>query len=234
MCGRQAMKQYKAIFLDWDDTIGDFHHAEHCALRDIYSVYHLERLYANFDDFYNCYHPYNIHLWELYGRSEIKKEELAFLRFYHPVESLTDGESLAKRMAEDFLKYTTRHFRLLDDVEDVVRYLAGKYPLTIVSNGFVEVQYTKIRFSGLSNCFRHIVLSEEVGAQKPNPLIYEKALQLNGLKKEDVLMIGDSYNSDIQGAINAGIDQLWLTKDLTDPRPSTYRVAEIGQLKDVL
>ncbi|MBR1807829.1 MAG: YjjG family noncanonical pyrimidine nucleotidase [Paludibacteraceae bacterium] len=227
------MKQYKAIFLDWDDTIGDFSHAEQHALRDLYSMYGLERLYAEFQDFYDCYHPYNIYLWELYGRSEITKEELAFRRFYHPVESLENGESVAKMLADDFLRLTTKHFRLLPGAADTVRYLAEKYPLTIVSNGFSEVQYTKIRLSGLSNCFRHVVLSEEAGVQKPNPLIYEKALQLNGMQKEEVLMIGDSYNSDIQGAINAGIDQMWIIKDTDDPRLSTYRTPNIKDLLSI-
>ena len=228
------MKQYKAIFLDWDDTIGDFSHAEQYALRDLYSIYGLERLYADFQDFYDCYHPYNIYLWELYGRSEITKEELAFRRFYHPVESMQNGESAAKRMAEDFLRLTTKYFRLLPGAEETVRYLSERYPLTIVSNGFVEVQYTKIRLSGLSDCFRHVVLSEEAGVQKPNPLIYEQALQLNGIQRDEVLMIGDSYNSDIQGAINAGIDQLWITKDLADSRPSTYRTGDISDCKTLL
>ncbi len=228
------MKTYKAIFLDWDDTIGNFRHAERQALTDLYNIYHLDSLFPSFDDFFNCYHPYNISLWELYGRSEITKEELAFRRFHHPVESLPDSEQLAKTMGADFLRLTTRHFSLLPNADRVVRYLARKYPLTIVSNGFIEVQYKKIELSGLQSCFRYIVLSEEVGAQKPNPVIYEKALELNRLPAEQVLMIGDSYNSDIQGAINAGIDQLWITADLSDPRPSTYRTDNILNLINLL
>ena len=228
------MKQYKAIFLDWDDTLGNFRNAERQALTDIYNSYHLQILYPQFQDFYDCYHPYNIHLWELYGRSEITKEELAFQRFYHPVMTLPDSRDLAKTLGDDFLRLTTKYFSLLPDAEQVARYLAAKYPLTIVSNGFIEVQYKKVELSGLRDCFRYIVLSEEVGAQKPNPLIYQKALELNNLSAGDVLMVGDSYNSDIQGAINAGIDQLWITKDTDDPRPSTYRTPNLKDLLSIL
>ena len=224
------MSTYKAIFLDWDDTIGDFHYAEQQALNEIYLTYHLDSLYPSFSDFYNCYHPYNIHLWELYGQSKITKNELAFQRFYHPVESLPDSISLAHTLADEFLVLTSRYFRLLPDAAEVVRYLASRYPLTIVSNGFVEVQYKKIQLSGLKDCFQHVVLSEEVGAQKPNPIIFQKALQLNNLSPHQVLMIGDSYNSDIQGAINASIDQLWITTDTADPRPATYKISSIKQL----
>ena len=235
------MKQYKAIFLDWDDTIGDFHHAEQKALTDIYHLYHLDRLYPTFDDYYAVYHPHNIELWDKYGRNEITKDQLQLDRFLYPLiakqnSSLSlreDGVEVATAIGNDFLSLTSKYFRLLPNSEKVVRYLAGKYPLVIVSNGFIEVQYTKIRLSGLQDCFRFVVLSEEVGAQKPNPVIYEKALQLGNWDKNEVLMIGDSYNSDIQGAINAGIDQLWITKDMNDPRVSTYRTPHLEDLLSI-
>ena len=230
--GYNSLKSYKAIFLDWDDTIGDFHNAELQALKDIYLDYDLHRLYATFEEYYAVYHPYNLELWDKYGRSEVTKEELEFQRFYFPMRLLTDAHKTAPRMAKDFLRLTTHYFSLLPDSEEVVRYLANRYPLTIVSNGFVEVQYEKVRRSGLQDCFRHIVLSEEVGWQKPNPLIFREALSRNGLEAEEVLMIGDSYSSDIQGARNAGIDQLWITAESPDAaRPVTYRVS---CLRDVM
>ncbi|MBQ8100913.1 MAG: YjjG family noncanonical pyrimidine nucleotidase [Paludibacteraceae bacterium] len=239
------MRPYKAVFLDWDDTIGDFRHAELLALRDIYAAHGLERLYPTFEDYYNTYHPHNLMLWDRYGRSETSKQELQLDRFLYPLlhaslrreepsGTAADAETEARTMGDEFLQLTNRYFRLLPGAEETVRHLAARYPLTIVSNGFTEVQYTKIRLSGLQDCFRHVVLSEETGWQKPNPLIFSRALDLNGLQAEDVLMVGDSWNSDIQGARNAGIDQLWITTDLQDPRPSTYRTTDIRDLKDLL
>ena len=111
--------------------------------------------------------------------------------------------ALAEQMSEDFLHLTTKYFSLLPGAEELVRYLAKKYPLTVVTNGFIEVQYEKFDKSGLRDCFSHIVLSEEVGCQKPNPRIYEEALRMNGVSAAEAVMIGDSWNSDIQGAINA-------------------------------
>ena len=132
---------------------------------------------------------------------------------------------------------TTAHFSLLEGAEELVRYLAAKYPLTVVTNGFVEVQYEKFDKSGLRDCFAHIVLSEEVGCQKPNPRIFEEALRMNGLQAEDVVMIGDSWNSDIQGAINAGIDQIWIRKS-KDPLPegqsATYLVHSLSDVMEIL
>jgi putative hydrolase of the HAD superfamily len=142
--------------------------------------------------------------------------------------------ALAEQLSDDFLNMTTARFSLLPGAEELVRYLAVKYPLTVVTNGFVEVQYEKFDKSGLRDCFAHIVLSEEVGCQKPNPRIFEEALRMNGLQAEDVVMIGDSWNSDIQGAINAGIDQIWVTNADKANGDATYIVNSLEEVKDIL
>ena len=145
-------------------------------------------------------------------------------------------DQLAYQIGEDFLRLTTAHFSLLSGAEELVRYLAQKYPLVVLSNGFIEVQYDKINRSGLRDCFAHIVLSEEVGCQKPNPRIYETALQLCGMRAEEVLMIGDSWYSDIRGAINAGIDQLWITNrnTIADNQTATYIVENLQEIYDIV
>jgi putative hydrolase of the HAD superfamily len=81
-----------------------------------------------------------------------------------------------------------------------------------------------------------------VGCQKPNPRIFEEALRMNGLQAEDVVMIGDSWSSDIQGAINAGIDQIWIKKSKeqgtknqdTIVQTATYIVQNLSEVMEVL
>ena len=244
------MKQYKAVFIDWDDTIGDFIGAAKLALQEMYDKYHLCDYFASLDEFVSLYKPHNLELWDKYGKDLVTKEYLSFDRFFFPLmhgsrvgERLkAKGErqevaALAEQLSEDFLNMTTARFSLLEGAEELVRYLAKKYPLTVVTNGFVEVQYEKFDKSGLRDCFAHIVLSEEVGCQKPNPRIFEEALRMNGLAAEDVVMIGDSWNSDIQGAINAGIDQIWIRKS-KDPLPegqsATYLVQSLSEVMEIL
>ena len=228
------MKQYKAIFLDWDDTIGDWNGAEHKALRDIFSTYHLDALYPSAEDYIAAYKPYNLELWGLYGAGKIAKDELHFVRFYRPIEALPLPKErvaeLAHEMGEAFLQLTNRYFSVLPGAAEVVRELAKRYPLTIVSNGFSEVQYYKIAHSGLQDCFTHVLVSDEVGINKPQPGIFRLALEKNGVSPDEALMIGDSYSSDITGAQNAGIDQVWLHPDPTDEK-ATYI---ISRLSDVL
>ena len=239
------MKKYKAVFLDWDDTIGDFHGAADLALAQMYEKYQLDRYFASLDEFVGLYKPHNLELWAKYGEDKVTKEYLSLDRFLFPLmhgSLYPNGETaqvvrLAMTMSDDFLALTTAHFSLLPGAEEIVRYLAEKYPLTIVTNGFVEVQYEKFDKSGLKDYFSHIVLSEEVGCQKPNPRIFEEALRLNGLSADEVVMVGDSWYSDIQGAINAGIDQIWIRKS-QDPLPegqsATYLVQSLSEVMEIL
>ena len=239
------MKKYKAVFLDWDDTIGDFHGAADLALAQMYEKYQLDRYFASLDEFVGLYKPHNLELWAKYGEDKVTKEYLSLDRFLFPLmhgSLYPNGETaqvvrLAMTMSDDFLALTTAHFSLLPGAEEIVRYLAEKYPLTIVTNGFVEVQYEKFDKSGLKDYFSHIVLSEEVGCQKPNPRIFEEALRLNGLSADEVVMVGDSWYSDIQGAINAGIDQIWIRKS-NDPLPegqsATYLVQSLSEVMEIL
>ena len=245
------MKQYKAVFIDWDDTIGDFIGAAKMALQEMYEKYNLCDYFASCEEFVSLYKPHNLELWDKYGKDLVTKEYLSFDRFFFPLMHGSKGgerrlgdkairqevAALAEQLSEDFLNMTTARFSLLEGAEELVRYLAKKYPLTVVTNGFVEVQYEKFDKSGLRDCFAHIVLSEEVGCQKPNPRIFEEALRMNGLQAEDVVMIGDSWNSDIQGAINAGIDQIWIRKS-KDPLPEgqsvTYLVQSLSEVMEIL
>ncbi len=241
------MKQYKVVFIDWDDTIGDFVGAAKRALQEMYGKYKLSDYFASHEEFVSLYKPHNIELWQLYGEDKVTKAFLRVDRFLYPllhgskvasqIQSYTILSALAEQMSEDFLHLTTKYFSLLPGAEELVRYLAKKYPLTVVTNGFIEVQYEKFDKSGLRDCFSHIVLSEEVGCQKPNPRIYEEALRMNGVSAEEAVMIGDSWNSDIQGAINAGIDQIWIRKS-KDPLPegqsATYLVQSLSEMMEIL
>ena len=233
------MKQYKAIFLDWDDTIGDWSTAANKALQDIYAHYQLNRLYPTFEDYLNVYEPYNLKLWGMYGRGEITKEWLHLERFLRPLimangeRFMANIEDVAHEMGVEFLRLTNKYFCLLPEAEKVVKYLAAKYPLTIISNGFKEVQHYKFEHSGLAPYFTHTLISEEVGFNKPQPQIFEIALERNGIMADEAVMVGDSYTSDIAGAKAAGIDQIWIHEGETE-ETATYIVPNITEIRHIL
>lgn len=236
----------KAVFIDWDDTLGDWGTAARLAQEDVYQQFKIAEWGVPFEDWYEAYHTHNAELWHLYGHGQIDRPFLMMDRFLHPICAVKgiakeDGEAfkpLAMEMSALFLAQTNAHFRLLPDAREVVAYLAGKYALTVVSNGFAEVQHYKLEKSGLLPCFRHVVLSEEVGALKPGARIFEVAMEMNrrelpNLEKEEVVMVGDSWGSDIEGAMNAGIDAVWIS-----PEPSVQALPEgvqaVRRLRDVM
>ena len=236
----RTRKTYKAVFLDWDDTIGDWAGAMRKALQELYVSYRLDTLYATFDDYYNAYEPYNLKLWGMYGRGEVSKEKLHFERFYRPLlpdEAPTlhgrSKEELAHEMGAEFLRLTNVYFSVLPGAADVVRELAKRYPLTIISNGFKEVQYYKFAHSGLEDCFAHTIISEEVGINKPQPQIFRIALEMNHVTADEAIMIGDSYTSDIAGAKAAGIDQIWLHRGETT-ETATFIVPQLADVLTIL
>ena len=111
--------------------------------------------------------------------------------------------------------------------------MAQKYPLTIVSNGFREVQYYKFAHSGLQSCFTHLLVSDEIGINKPQPGIFQIALEKNGITADEAIMIGDSYSSDIAGAKAAGIDQIWLHQGDTN-ETATFIVPQLADVLNIL
>lgn len=136
-------------------------------------------------------------------------------------------------MGEEFLQLTNHYFSVLPGAAEVVRELAKRYPLTIVSNGFREVQYYKVAHSGLQDCFKHMLVSDEIGINKPQPEIFRIALERNNVQASEVIMIGDSYTSDIAGAKAAGIDQLWIHDGQTN-ETATYIVSKIQNVLNIL
>lgn len=240
----QKNKAYKAVFLDWDNTIGDFSHAAEKALRELYQEYQLYRYFPSFENYYTVYEEHNLYLWDMYGIGKMSKEQLQFERFAYPLQqtvtnTLSEKEitGLATRIGDKFCQLTTDYFSLMPYAAQVIPRLALHYPLTLISNGFVEVQYQKINRSGLRPCFRHIVLSEEVGIQKPQPQIFQTALALNGIEADKAVMIGDSYFNDIDGAKAVGIDQIWI-KDTNIPllpdQSATWIVPNLLQAASLL
>ena len=79
------MKKYKAVFLDWDDTIGDFHGAADLALAEMYDKYQLDRYFASLEEFVGLYKPHNLELWAKYGEDKVTKEYLSLDRFLVPL-----------------------------------------------------------------------------------------------------------------------------------------------------
>jgi len=229
---------YKHIFIDLDDTLWDFHANAKDVLEEIYEEQKLSQHFKNFEEYFRIYAKRNLELWELYGKGEITKEFLNVERFRHPLKHVgVDNHKLAIETGIQFLEMLPIKTILIPYAKELLDYLYAKYPLTIVSNGFVEVQYKKLRNSQLESYFAHVVLSEAAKALKPSKLIFEYALQLNNAKASETIMIGDSYEADIKGAQNAGIDQIFFNLHSTTidaANPPTYTISKLEEIVGIL
>ncbi|MDD2327333.1 MAG: YjjG family noncanonical pyrimidine nucleotidase [bacterium] len=228
---------YRNLFIDLDDTLWDIHHNGRECLEEIYHDYHYRNYYPTFQEYYNVYMPGNHRLWAMYRQGEIRKEELIVERFLAPVRpfGITDP-SYAKRLSDDFLERTTRKTRLIEGTLELLDYLRPKYRMFILSNGFREVQHKKIENSGLKPYFEKIFLSEDAGTNKPHPDMFTYALKNSNSRRNQTVMIGDSWDADIAGARNSRIDQIWFNPGSLPPQgfQPTYTVQDLAGIREIL
>ena len=226
--------RYNYIFLDLDDTIWDFHANAKASLHDVYFDRKLNEHYPDFEHFFHLYARRNLELWSQYGQGLITKDYLIVERFRHLLSHAgIQAHEMALNMNTDFLDILSTKTILMPYAGELLEYCTARHlPMTIISNGFTEVQYRKLRNSNIEQYFTHVVLSEAVGALKPSREIFEYALKLNNARAEETLMIGDSFDADILGAVGAGIDAVYLNntrRDIEIPE----KVTQISSLKEV-
>ena len=231
------MSKYIHLFLDFDDTIYDTHGNANIALREAYDFFKLDKIFGTFEMYSSLYWKRNQEVWALYSLGKITKDELIVERFLYPLRQLNTGTpEFALQMNDWFLERTAEKSGLVDGALDLLNYLKPKYKLHILSNGFTEVQYKKIRNAGLEEFFDNVFLSEMIGINKPDRRIYDYALDKSGASRKNVIMIGDNYDTDITGAINSGIDQIFFNRNETflPDIPPTYEVKDLNQITLIL
>jgi len=116
--------------------------------------------------------------------------------------------SMIYKLSDDYIAYLSTFNHLFDGAIEILEYLQGKYKLHIITNGFKEVQQGKLNNSNIENYFVTVTNSEMVGVKKPNPKIFEHALQVAKASNKNSIMIGDNYEADILGALNFGVDAI--------------------------
>ena len=229
--------KYKHIFFDLDRTLWDFDAAAEVAFERIYDKYDLKSLgIPCAHEFHEVYHPLNERLWELYREDKITKADLNRTRFLKPLEHYGIHEiELADHLSEDYVYWSPRIVRLVPGTMELLDYLKPKYHLHLITNGFQEVQHTKLSGSGLEPYFETLTVSEEVGVKKPNPEIFFYALRKAQATAEESLVIGDEMAVDIDGARVAGIDQAFFNPSGIEVEGErTFEVNKLVELIGIL
>lgn len=194
----------KHIFFDLDHTLWDFEKNSELTFHKIFSIHNIE---LKMEDFLAIYKSLNITFWKLYREEKVTKEELRYGRLKQTFDRLhyVISDDVIHKLSEDYITYLADFNHLFDGTFEILDYLSKKYQMHIITNGFHEIQYKKMVNSNIYHYFSQIITSESVGLKKPNPKVFLHALELADAKKEASIMIGDSLEADVEGALNIGM-----------------------------
>jgi YjjG family noncanonical pyrimidine nucleotidase len=223
----------KDVFFDLDHTLWDFDKNSKITFEKIFIRNHPEIAIENFIQHYI---PINQACWKLFQHDRISHQQLRYDRLRLSFEAM--GYSISDReinqISEEYIELLTENNHLFEGTFEILDYLAGKYKLHVITNGFAQVQQKKMNNAKLSTYFSTITNSEMAGVKKPNPVIFKYALDLAKAQKETSVMIGDSLEADVLGAIQFGIDAIYFNEHKEAVDSNIKQINHLLELKNYL
>jgi len=221
------------IFFDLDRTLWDFDLNAHTTLVELCN---LNNLRVDAEDFIKCYNNHNEKLWGLYRENKISKETLRSKRFKLTLADFSiNNDDLASKLGDEYVAKCPLQTALFPYTFEILKYLQKKYKLHIITNGFEEVQHIKLKASGLTPFFQKIITSEKVNVKKPDPKIFDYALNLVGAKPKNTIMIGDDLPVDIIGAKKTGIHQIYFNPNKKEHNEKIdFEISSLLEIKEIL
>lgn len=229
--------KYVHLFFDLDHTLWDFEANSRKTLTDIYEEMALQTLGVHdFDQFHQSYLVHNDKLWARYRNGYIKVDELRWKRMWLTLLDFKIGDDkLARKMGERFLELLPSRNLLFPYTIEILEYLQAKgYQLHLITNGFEQTQHSKLKNSGIDKYFSQVITSEGSNSLKPHKEIFDYAMQKARALPANSIMLGDNIEVDIQGAINAGIDQVFVNHNNDNtPVKATYTIRHLQELENI-
>lgn len=230
------MKDVKHIFFDLDHTLWDFEKNSSEAITELFDVFNLHEKINSLPKFLSEYQRINALYWRQYDRGEIDKQTVRYGRFYDIFSTyqIDDHKELAVKFADEYLLLAPTKKNTFPYTHEILTYLKPKYKLHLITNGFKEVQSTKMRMTNLKPYFEIIICSEDVGVNKPNPKIFITALEKAHAIASESLMIGDNFEADILGAQNVGIKTIHFNPKKEPKKAESSEIHCLSELKTLL
>ena len=194
----------KHIFFDLDHTLWDFEKNSNLTFKQLFQTH---KIPLELNDFLKVYSPINFSYWKRYREEKVSKEVLRYGRLKDTFDALEFEieDALIDQLAIDYIAVLPNNNHLFDGAFELLDYLKSKYQLHIITNGFEEVQNIKLEKSGIRKYFNEIITSESVGVKKPNPKVFQFALDKTGALPAQSIMVGDNLEADIIGALDCHI-----------------------------
>ena len=227
------MKYIRHIFFDLDHTLWDFDKNAALAFEIILKE---NQIFIPVEQFTAVYNPINQKLWKLYQVNEISHLELRYSRLKETFDVLKYdiSDEVIHTISDRFIDNLILNNFLIEGTIEVLDYLKSKYKLHIITNGFADVQDLKMKNSGLIDYFQTITNSETAGHKKPHQNIFEFALSSANASKEESIMIGDSYEADIVGALNFGMKAIYFNENKFIVENDILQIQKLTELKNIL
>ena len=226
-------KEIKDVFFDLDHTLWDFDKNSALAFQRVFLRHNIN---LELSVFIKEYEPINLKYWRKFRQEIITTQELrrgrltdvfAVFRMKYPLETIDD-------IANSYLEELPVDNHLFAGTFETLDYLSNNYNLHIITNGFEKVQHSKLQNSGIQKYFSTVTTSEDAGAKKPHPLIFERALIKAEAIPQESIMIGDSLEADIIGAQNAGMNTLFFNYRKENIEGSIKSVSNLLEIKAYL
>ncbi|GAB3248863.1 YjjG family noncanonical pyrimidine nucleotidase [Larkinella harenae] len=229
---------YKHLFFDLDHTLWDFDRNSAESLCELYETYRLVEIGVESVEVFNRhFFEINRQLWSDFDNNRLSHSDIRYRRFRMVLDAIgVSDHSLCDDINETYLQLLPRKAHLMESAIEVLDYLKDRYELHIITNGFDEIQALKMASSGLTDYFQHVITNQKAAAKKPDPRIFEFALEVSGASVNESLMIGDNYEADVCGALNAGIDVVYYnisSLPIGNIQP-TYEIQHLKELMVIL
>ena len=229
--------KYQHIFFDLDHTIWDFDKNAEETLFELYHAYNLQNLGLNSADvFIETYTKNNHQLWADYHLGNISKDVLRETRFKKTFLDLgLSPDLIPNQFEDDYVNICPTKTNLFPHAHETLTYLQGKYELHLISNGFKESTECKVKNTNLTPYFKNVFISEVIGVNKPDKAIFQYAIDTANAKLEHSLMIGDSIEADVRGALNFGMDAIYFNPNFTTPPEDiNWHIHHLDELTKIL
>ena len=224
-------KEYRALFFDADDTLFDYQRAETEAFAATMSNYGFE---DSEGALLRIYQRHNALLWKALERGEISQDDLKIERFRKLLADVPGQDLDPAELSVQYLRNLGAQTWLIEGAEETVSRLASRFILVLVTNGLTSVQKPRFAATPMVRHFSTVLISEELGVAKPDPAIFESAMDEHGLCPADVLLIGDGISSDMIAARNANMDFCWMNPAAKAVPEGFSPVAEIRKPLEIL
>lgn len=223
------MKNIKHIFFDLDHTLWDFDKNAELAFQRIFIENNIDMPLTRFIEVYN---PINQNYWKLYQLNEVSHEALRYGRLKDSFDAcnITISDDLIHKISDDFIAYLPLNNHLIEGAIETLNYLQNAYQLHIITNGFAHVQESKMSNANLNKFFKTITNSEMAGHKKPHQIIFQYALEEANAQKNESIMIGDSWEADVEGALNFGMQAIYFNPNNTKIEKEVVQINSLTEL----